>query len=72
MEEIKNLIEEVAISNFCENDIDQYLRYLDRDIENLQELKERVEYEEDLCLCNHCIEEIYLLQDIIKVVYGKE
>lgn len=53
MEEIKNLIEDVAIANFCENNIDQYYRYLDRDIENLKELKEKAEYEEELCLCNH-------------------
>ena len=72
MEKIKNLIEEVAIANFCEDDIDQYLRYLDIDVKALQELKKRAENEEDFCLYNHCLEEIYLLQDIIKVVYGKE
>lgn len=67
-EHIKNLIEDVMCANFCEDDPQQYIKYLDIDLDRVVELKDK----EDECLYNHLIEEIELLKDIIQTIYKGE
>lgn len=69
LEQVENLIDFVVGDNLCEN-TKQYIDYLNKDLENLQQLKENTKYMEDECLCNHCIESIVLLQEIICIVKG--
>ena len=66
---IKELIDNVISANFCEDNVEQYIKYLDKDLDRIVELKDKTEYMEDECLCNHLIEEIELLKDIINTIY---
>ena len=69
-ENVQLLIEDVLASNFCEDNVEQYIKYLDKDLDEIEELyiNEKI----DCCLVNHLFEEIELLQDIIKTIYKGE
>lgn len=69
-EHIKNLIEDVMCANFCEDDPQQYVKYLDKDLDEIEKLQHN--HELDHCLANHLIEEIELLKDIIQTIYKGE
>lgn len=67
IENINDLIENVLDSNFCENDYEQYIHYVDKDIDNLLDYKDNETPIED-CTIGHIAESLYLLQDILSCV----
>ena len=71
--QIENLIDNVMIQNFCENDVKAYIDYLYADLRQLQVKKAlATTNNEDTTLIDHCIEEIILLQEIILKVKNIE
>ena len=69
-ENVQLLIEDVLAMNFCEDNVEQYIKYLDKDLDNIEEMHNKNEI--DTCLANHIIEEIELLKDIIQTIYKGE
>lgn len=69
---VKTLIDDVMLANFCEDDPKAYLHYIEKDIDAVCDLKENSKYMEDECTYNHILEELYLLQDIIQTIYKGE
>ena len=69
-EHIKNLIEDVMCANYCENEPQQYIKYLKKDLDLIEVL-----YSNDAINnieMNHLIEELELLKDIINTIYKGE
>lgn len=69
-ENVQLLIEDVLASNFCEDNVEQYIKYLDKDLDDIEELQHN--HKLDNILAKHLIEEVELLKDIIKTIYKGE
>ena len=69
-EHIKNLIDDVMCANLCEDNPQQYVKYLKKDLD----LIEILYYNDaiDNIEMNHLIEELELLKDIINTIYKGE
>ena len=70
LDNVQLLIEDVLAMNFCEDNLEQYIKYLDKDLDDVEKLQHN--HEIDHCLANHLIEEIELLKDIINTIYKGE
>lgn len=67
--EINELIDWVLQDNLLETtNTKQYIKYLEQDIQDLEEMKENNQIGE--CLHNHLVEELELLRDIITTIKG--
>ena len=69
-EHIKNLIDDVLLANFCEDNVEQYIKYLDKDLDMIEFFKQKNQLDD--ILAKHLIEEIVLLKDIIQTIYKGE
>ena len=67
IELIKEMIKGVMCSNFCEDDTETYMNYLEKDLNELEDYKIS-DTIIDYCTIGHLTEEIWLLQDIIKII----
>lgn len=67
---IKKLIDNVLLANFCEGNVEQYIKYLDKDLEMIDFFKQKNQLDD--ILAKHLIEEIELLKDIINTIYKGE
>lgn len=69
-ENVQLLIEDVLASNFCEDNVEQYIKYLDKDLDMVEFFKQKNQLDD--ILAKHLIEEIELLKDIIQTIYKGE
>lgn len=69
-ENVQLFIEDVLASNFCEDNVEQYIKYLDKDLDMIEFFKQKNQLDD--ILAKHLIEEIVLLKDIIQTIYMGE
>lgn len=70
LDNVQLLIEDVLAMNFCEDNVEQYIKYLDKDLDMIDFFKQKNKLDD--ILANHLIEEIELLKDIINTIYKGE
>ena len=66
-ENVQLLIEDVLASNFCEDNVEQYIKYLDKDLDMIEFFEQNNQLDD--ILAKHLIEEVELLKDIIQTIY---
>ena len=70
---LENVVNFVLDKNFLNfDDVKTYLRLLDKDLGELQKVKEQTKFIENQILADHCIESIIVLQSLIEIIKGIE
>ena len=68
LKQIQEIIDSVLCVNWCEDDYDAYVNYLEHDIKRVEVM--RTTNTIDKCLADHIIEEVWTLISIINIVKG--